>query len=141
MSLAASWRRAAAGAAIVLLAAAPAVAAPASAPPAAPAASAPAGAKVLRYAFLVAETGFDPAQINDLYSRIITSHIFDGLYKYDYLARPYKVVPNVAIGLPEVGDDFRTWTIQLRPGILFADDPAFKGKPRELVAQDYVYAF
>ena len=118
----------------------PAQAQPAAAP-AAPAASAPAGAKVLRYAFLVAETGFDPAQINDLYSRYITSHVFDGLYKYDYLARPYKVVPNVAVGEPEVTDDFRTWTIRLRPGILFADDPAFQGKPRELVAQDYVYAF
>ena len=30
--------------------------------------------------------------------------------------------------------------VRIRPGILFADDPAFKGKPRELVAQDYVYA-
>ena len=36
-----------------------------------------AGEKVLRYAFLVAETGFDPVQINDLYSSIILSHIFD----------------------------------------------------------------
>jgi len=26
--------------------------------------------KVLRYAFVVAETGFDPAQINDLYSSV-----------------------------------------------------------------------
>jgi ABC-type transport system substrate-binding protein len=31
-------------------------------------------------------------------------------------------------------------TIRIRPGILFADAPAFKGKPRELVAQDYVYS-
>ena len=27
----------------------------------------------------------------------------------------------------------------IKPGIYFADDPAFKGKRRELVAQDYVY--
>jgi hypothetical protein len=26
------------------------------------------------------------------------------------------------------------------PGIFFADDPAFQGRPRELVAADYVYA-
>jgi ABC-type transport system substrate-binding protein len=101
----------------------------------------PASQKVLRYAFLVAETGFDPAQINDLYSRIVTAHIFDGLYKYDHLARPYKVQPNAAAALPEVSDDHRVWTIRLRPGIYFSDDPAFKGKRRELVAQDYVYAF
>lgn len=97
--------------------------------------------KVLRYAFLVSETGFDPAQINDLYSRIITAHIFDGLYKYDHLARPYKIQPNVALALPEVSEDHRVWTIKLRPGVYFADDPAFKGQRRELVAQDFVYSF
>ena len=31
--------------------------------------------------------------------------------------------------------------VRIKPGIYFTDDPAFKGKPRELVAQDYVYAF
>ena len=33
----------------------------------------------------------------------------------------------------------RTFTVKVRPGIYFADDPAFKGKKRELVAEDYVY--
>ncbi len=33
--------------------------------------------KVLRYAFRIAETGFDPAQISDLYSRTIAGAIFD----------------------------------------------------------------
>ena len=84
--------------------------------------------KVLRYAFLVAETGFDPAQLSDLYSRIITAHIFESLYNYDYLARPFKLKPNTAAEMPEVSEDFRTWTIKIRPGIYFADDPAFKGQ-------------
>ncbi|QPF76834.1 bicyclomycin resistance protein [Roseateles sp. DAIF2] len=96
--------------------------------------------KVLRYAFNAAETGFDPAQLQDLYSRIIVSHIFDGLYEYDYLARPYKIRPNVAQDLPESSPDFKVWTIRIKPGIYFADDPAFGGKKRELVAQDFVYA-
>ncbi len=96
--------------------------------------------KVLRYAFLVAETGFDPAQLSDLYSRIVTAHIFESLYNYDYLARPFKLKPNTAAAMPEVSDDFRTWTIRLRPGIYFADDPAFKGRRRELTAEDYVYS-
>ena len=97
--------------------------------------------KVLRYAFEVAETGFDPAQLTDLYSRILTAHIFDGLYCYDHLARPFKIKPNTAAAMPEVSDDFRTWTVRIRPGIFFSDDPAFKGKRRELVAEDYVYSF
>jgi ABC-type transport system substrate-binding protein len=97
--------------------------------------------KVLRLAFVSAETGFDPAKIVDTYSRTITPHIFEGLYTYDQLARPVKFEPLTADGMPEVSADFRTWTVRIKPGIYFASDPAFKGQRRELVAQDYVYAF
>ncbi len=97
--------------------------------------------KVLRYAFRVAETGFDPAQVNDLYSRTVTPHIFEGLYTYDHLARPIKIKPLTAVALPEITDEFKTWTIKIKPGIYFSDDAAFKGQRRELVADDYVYAF
>ena len=83
--------------------------------------------KVLRYAFPIAETGFDPVQITDLYSRTVTPHIFDALYRYDHLARPFKIKPNTAVAMPEVSSDFRVWTVKLRPGIYFQDDPAFKG--------------
>jgi ABC-type transport system substrate-binding protein len=97
--------------------------------------------KVLRLLFNSAETSFDPARISDLYSRAVTTHIFEAPYAYDHLARPIKVRPLTAVAMPEVSDNFRTWTIRIRPGIHFADDPAFKGQRRELVAQDYVYAF
>ena len=96
--------------------------------------------KVLRYAFEVAETGLDPVKLSDLYSRTLSPHIFEALYAYDHLARPVKYKPLTADGMPQVSDDFRVWTIKVRPGIYFADDPAFKGKKRELVAQDYVYS-
>ncbi len=113
--------------------------------PTTPTAAAPAPGQTLRYAFRVAETGFDPAKISDLYSRIITQHIFEGLFFYDHLARPAKIKPLTAAAMPEISADFRHFTIRIRPGIYFADDPAFKGavpgKGRELVAQDFVYAF
>jgi ABC-type transport system substrate-binding protein len=99
------------------------------------------GKKVLKVCFLIAETGFDPAQVTDIYSRTVTPHIFESLYCYDHLARPVKVVPLTADGEPEVSDDFRTFTIKLKRGIFFADDPAFKGNKRELTAADYVYAY
>ncbi len=105
-----------------------------------PATDAGASQKVLRYAFLVAETSLDPVKINDLYSRTLTPHIFEALYKYDHLARPIKVKPLTADGPPQHSDDFRVWTVKVTPGIYFADDPAFGGKKRELVAQDYVFA-
>ena len=101
----------------------------------------PAGAKVLRVMMNSAETSFDPARITDLYSRAITAHIFEALYGYDALARPVKPVPVLAAAMPEVSADFKTWTVRIKPGVLFADDPAFQGRPRELVALDVIYSF
>jgi ABC-type transport system substrate-binding protein len=95
--------------------------------------------KVLRYAFRVAETGFDPAQVNDLYSSNVIANIFDAPLTYDFLARPVQVVPNTAAAQPEVAADFTSLTVRLKRGIYFQEHPAFKGEPRELVAQDYVY--
>jgi ABC-type transport system substrate-binding protein len=95
--------------------------------------------KVLRYAFPIAETGFDPVQLSDLYSRTVTAGIFEAPLAFDFLDRPIRMKPLTAVALPEIADDFRSFTFRIRPGIYFADDPAFKGVKRELVAQDYVY--
>src|SRR5436190_12407080 len=105
-----------------------------------PAWAQPESGKVLRVALPIAETGFDPQAGGDAYSNYVNRVIFDPLYKYEYLARPYKLVPNTAAALPDISADGKTWTIKIRPGIYFADDPAFKGKRRELTAADYVYS-
>jgi peptide/nickel transport system substrate-binding protein len=107
----------------------------------APAARAADMQKVLHVAFVAPENGFDPQASSDLYSNYVNRAMFDPLYKYDRLARPYKIVPNTAAALPEISADGLTWTIRIKPGIYFSDDPAFKGKKRELVAEDYVYSF
>jgi ABC-type transport system substrate-binding protein len=96
--------------------------------------------KILRVTFQAAETGFDPVRVSDYYSGSIIEAIFDPLLTYDYLARPAKLVPNTAEALPHVSADGRTYTLRLRKGILFAEDPAFKGAKRELTAQDYAYS-
>lgn len=106
---------------------------------AAPPARAP-GEKVFRYAFNTAETGFDPPRVSDQSSIRVLSHIFEPPLTWDRLARPAKLVPLVAAALPEVSDDFKRFIFTIRPGIHFADDPAFGGKPRELVAADFVYS-
>lgn len=97
--------------------------------------------KVLRYAFPVAETGFDPVAVQDLYSAHILYSVFETLYTYDYLASPAKLVPNTAVALPEVSADGLTYTIRLKKGIYFASDPVFKGKRRELTSADYAYSY
>jgi ABC-type transport system substrate-binding protein len=119
----------------LLLSLAAAAGSPAAAP--SPPAALP---KVLRYAFPIAESGFDPAQLSDVYSRMIVGNIFEAPLTYDYLARPSKLRPATAVALPEVSADNRRFTFRIRPGIYFADDPVFGGKKRELTAEDYVYS-
>jgi ABC-type transport system substrate-binding protein len=97
-------------------------------------------AKVLRIALPRAETGFDPAQASEIYSGAVIAAIMEPLLTFDYLARPVKVVPLTAEALPDVVDAGKRYTLKLRKGIYFGADAAFKGKRRELVAADYVFA-
>ena len=101
----------------------------------------PAQPKVLRVAYLIAETNFDPAAISDLYSNNICEEIFEAPLTYDFLARPAKLKPETLEAMPEVTENGRTYTLKVRKGIYFGDDAAFKGQKRELVARDYEYAF
>lgn len=96
--------------------------------------------KVIRDVFPVAETGFDPAATHDAYSARVNSAIFENLFSYDYLATPAKLIPNTAVAMPEVSADGLTYTIKIKKGIYFADDPVFKGQKRELTAYDYAYS-
>ena len=97
--------------------------------------------KVLRIAFPIDVSGLDPAGTQETYATLVEQKIFDALYVWDYLARPHRFVPSIATGMPEISADGRLWTIRIRPGIYFADDPAFAGKKRELTAADFVYAW
>ena len=95
--------------------------------------------KVLRLAFPVAETGFDPVRVNDLYSNTITAAIFQPLLTYDWMAMPTQLVPDAAEALPEISKDGTTYTFKIKKGLFFTPDDAFKGARRELTAQDFVY--
>ncbi len=107
--------------------------------PCAPAHAAADPAKVLHIT-LPDINSLDPQQYNDSPSYDVLRAIYEGLYEYDYLASPARIVPCTAAAMPVITDNGRTWTIKLKRGIFFTPDPAFNGKPRELVAADYVYA-
>jgi oligopeptide transport system substrate-binding protein len=96
--------------------------------------------KTIRFAFLVAETEFDPARVSDLYSNTINDAIFEPLLTYDYLARPVKLKVNMAAAMPEVTEDGKLYTFKIRPGVFFADDAVFAGKKREVTSTDFAYA-
>ncbi len=87
--------------------------------------------------------GFDPAKAGDVPSSLAISKVYEGLYQYSYLARPYRLEPALAAGMPEISADGLVYTIPVRRGIYFSDDPCFAatgGKGRELTAADFVYA-
>jgi ABC-type transport system substrate-binding protein len=103
--------------------------------------NAPAAApKVLHMFLSTSETGLDPAVASDIATLSLLENLFDPLLRYDYLARPVKLRGNTATDLPVISDGGRTYTFQIRPGIFFTPDPAFKGKQREVTAQDYIYS-
>ena len=97
--------------------------------------------KVIRWYFRTGESGFDPVRVSDANSATVIEAIFERLLTYDYLARPARLSPMAAEGLPEITDNGRTYTFRIRKGVYFAPDPAFKGKQRELTAQDFVYSY
>jgi len=84
----------------------------------------------------------DPGDIGDTTSSLVASQIFECLYQYHYLKRPYEIISQLADGMPDVSDDGLTYTIRIKKGVYFTDDPCFKnGKGRELKADDFVFAW
>src|SRR3989442_4595527 len=97
-------------------------------------------AKVVRVASPDIEP-LDRQQYSDNPSYEVLVAIFEPLYEWDYLRSPPRLSPVTAAGPLEITDGGKTWTMRVKRGIFFTDDPAFKGKPRELVAADYVYSY
>ncbi|MES2321258.1 MAG: ABC transporter substrate-binding protein [Pseudomonadota bacterium] len=96
--------------------------------------------KVLHTYLSTSETGLDPAVASDIATLSLLENLFDPLLRYDYLARPLALRPNTTVGMPQVSEGGLVYTFQIRPGIFFTPDPAFKGQRREVTAQDYIYS-
>ncbi|VGO14600.1 Periplasmic oligopeptide-binding protein [Pontiella desulfatans] len=100
-----------------------------------------ANGEVVAYSSTHRITGLDPATSSSVDASLAISRIYEGLLQYDYLARPYKVVPSLAESMPEVSEDGLVYTFKIRKGIYFQDDPCFPdGKGRELTARDFDYS-
>ena len=98
-------------------------------------------AKIYRHAMDGAPGSLDPAQAASIYANFIVVNLYDTLYRYKYLARPYQLQPNLANAMPEVSEDGLRMTIRIKKGVYFIDDPAFEGGVgREVKAGDFVYS-
>lgn len=83
----------------------------------------------------------DPSNSRDIYSATVIYQICEPLYVFHYLKRPYEIVPLIAEAMPEISPDGRVYTIRIKKGVRFQDDPCFPdGKGRDLKASDFVYA-
>ena len=96
---------------------------------------------VLRHVLPAKISSFDPGNINDTTSSSVASQIYECLYQYHFLKRPYEAIPQLAEDMPQVSADGLTYTIKIKKGVHFADDKCFKnGKGRELKAEDFVFS-
>ncbi|MHC4706424.1 MAG: ABC transporter substrate-binding protein [Planctomycetota bacterium] len=96
---------------------------------------------VLNHALATRLTGLDPGDQRNVTALIIKSQIFEPLYQYHFLKRPYQLVPLLAEDMPDIGDDNLTYTIRIKKNVYFQDDKCFPGgKGREVKAQDFVFA-
>lgn len=86
----------------------------------------------------------DPTNAYDEVTLDVLQQIYETPYQYNYFADKTEVMPLLAEDMPTVSKDKLTYTIKIKKGVLFHDDPCFKatgGKGRELKAQDFIYGW
>ena len=88
----------------------------------------------------------DPASCGDTLSAAFQGYVYEGLYCYDYFARPLKLVPQLAESMPEVSKDNLVYTFKLKKGVKYHRNACFgvkNGEPqtRTVKAEDFVLAF
>ncbi len=99
------------------------------------------GKKVYYHSMDGTPTTLDPVRAATIYTNFVVLNVFDTLYSYKYLKRPYELKPNLATSLPVVSENGLTYTIRIKKNVFFQDNQAFnQGKGREVHASDFVYS-
>ncbi len=83
-------------------------------------------------------SSLDPAESYDTISASVVYQVYEQLYQYHYLKRPYVLEPLLAEGMPKVEENGTKYTIKIRSGVRYHADKAFKGAVRTVKAQDFV---
>ena len=86
-------------------------------------------------------TGLDPGDQRNMTALLIKSQIFEPLYQYHFLKRPYKLIPLLAEDMPQISEDGLVYTIKIKKGVYYQDGTCFpNGKGRQIRADDFIYA-
>ncbi len=87
----------------------------------------------------------DPALASDFVSSYVVSALYDRLIEYDYLARPYALIPSMLEAMPEISPDLLHYRFRLRDDLYFNGIPCiFKGCSRDenrVTSADVVFSF
>lgn len=83
----------------------------------------------------------DPVNSYDNVSGMVIYSIYEQLYDYHYLNRPYELKPLLAAAMPILENGGRRYVIKLKKDIRYHDHPAFKGKIRTVKADDFITQF
>src|SRR5262245_22687639 len=84
--------------------------------------------KVVYLNFAEAPKTLDPAVAYDTAAHAISGLVHDTLLEYDYLKRPYSLIPGLAIDVPEPvhhSDGRVSYRFQIREDLRFQADPCF----------------
>jgi len=89
----------------------------------------------------------DPAVSYSALEHAITAQVYDTLFEYHYLKRPYELMPALAVEVPQPTshpDGRVSYAFRLREGMIYQEDPAFtlggEGRlTREIVAADIAF--
>ena len=79
----------------------------------------------------------DPAISYDSVSGRVVYQVYEQLYQYSYLKRPYEIEPLLAESLPKMSEDQLTVTIKIKKDVLYHPDPSIK-VGRTVKAEDFI---
>ncbi len=97
--------------------------------------------KILNMALTSEISTLDPVNSYDNVSGTVICNIYEQLYDYHYLNRPYELKPLLAEGMPTIENKGLRYVIKIKKNIRYHDHPAFKGQARYVIAQDFITQF
>lgn len=82
-------------------------------------------------------SNIDPASCFDAICFYPVGQMYESLYEFEYLKRPYQIRPLLAESLPQISSDRLTYVFKIKKGIKYHNSPLIP-EGRELKAQDFI---
>jgi ABC-type transport system substrate-binding protein len=93
--------------------------------------------KILRIPLTERISTIDPVNSYDTISATIVYQMYEQLYQYHYLKRPYTLEPLLAEDMPNISNDGKTYTIKIKKNIYYHPNLLI-GENRTVRAEDFI---